>query len=133
MTCTHCGAATAADAKFCHACGYSLTASTRLCGKCGAINPADAKVCVHCKGDLAAIAARKAADNRPRTSSEQKRDKVIAFGCWFIALFLVLQAMRYISVDLGKTLFVVAAAFGLGGFSIWPKTPPVPPPPGDVS
>ena len=131
MTCTHCGTPALGKANYCHVCGRGYATSQRLCVKCGAINPQDANFCVHCSSDLNAAAARKIADARPRTAGESKRDKVIACGCWFAALFLALQATRYLSADAGKVMFVAAAAFAIGGFNIWPKTPAVPPASGD--
>lgn len=133
MTCTHCGATSLAKAKFCHVCGQGYAVSGRLCVKCGATNTVDARFCVHCGGDLNALAARKVADNRPRTARERKRDKVIAFGSWFMALFLALQGTRNLPSNTGITLFVVAVAFAIGGFNIWPKTSNVPPGSGDAA
>jgi len=45
MTCPHCGAANAENARFCVSCGQALP---RICPNCGAINPPGARFCNQC-------------------------------------------------------------------------------------
>lgn len=53
LACTNCGAANAADAKFCSNCGHQLP---RACPNCGTANTAGAKFCSNCGFALAAPA-----------------------------------------------------------------------------
>ncbi len=115
MTCSHCGAETPVDSRFCKECGQRLAPEEELtCPHCGTKIPAGSKFCKECGGEIAERVRKKTP--RPRAGlREQIRKKGL--------LNWTLDSLGSIRLTIPLlTILTIAAAVG----GIIPQAPNTP-------